>query len=1116
MDATLANVRRFGAVLTVLLAATAGAASAQNAVIRGTVRSDFGELVEGASVVIPELALQTATRANGQFLISIAAARVRDQAATLVIRMIGFRPNRLAVVIRASEQVFDVALQTDVNRLEDIVVTGVMEGTPQTQTTFAVDRVDLTNVRVPAVDPLTQLAGRVPGVNISASTGRPGAAPDVLLRGPTSINASGRTQEPLYIVDGVIISGGLPSFNSQDIENIEVVKGAAGASLYGARAANGVINITTKSGRTGAEGMTFRLRSEAGFGDIEREVQVAQQHALLTDPLGERFCSRDTSQPLCARTFDWRTELNRINNAPGTGALTPAAFAYDPTSSTLPPLRQIFMSSLWPVPTYNALRQVTTSQPFVSTNVEATGRAGGTRYFASASQLRQGGAVRFWSGYERYTARLNVDQQVRANLTLSFRAYYSRGSYDGWGSDNSSGNQFFRLTRSPAPVNVLARDTLGRLYARTNLLSGDGATNPLLYSPGNGVRDLTTTDRLIGGGTLRWVLTPWADFETNFSYDNSTNFYDQQYPKGQRDAFVTGTSYWGWQYNRTYGGASYNASASVTLRHDLGRGLAARWQFRYLFEEQNTHDRSMSGNTLAVIGVDAAGNATVIQAVNSSATSQRLIGLFAGVNLDYRQKLIGDFLLRRDGSSLFGAGNRWANFGRASLAYRPSQEAWWPFRDALNEFKLRASYGTAGGRPSFAAQYETYNITGGALTAGQFGNRNLRPEVNTEREVGADLELFRRIGVTVTYAHSDTRNQILPVPVAAISGFTSQWQNAGTLTNNTWELSVNVPVIRSRDLTWSWRFNYDRTRTVITRLDVPPFQIGTPVQGTTNIFRIAEGERYGTIYGHHFLRGTADCARLPTAFQANCGTDGAPFQVNSDGWLVWTGGYGVGEGLTRNLWMTQLPGSAAPWGIALNWGMPITLRDSTATAASVPLGTGLPDWRFSVSQVLQYRRLTVYALLEGVIGRSIWNESWQWAFLNQMSRDVDQRGKSPEEAKPLGYYWRAAPPENSNGLGGLYHTLLPTNAAVEDGSYAKLRELSISYHVGTVGGVGNWDVSLVSRNLFTITRYRGYDPETGISSQNWSTTSNSGLVNAVDAFAFPNTRTFTLALSTSF
>jgi TonB-linked SusC/RagA family outer membrane protein len=1107
MNRSSFSTLRIGAVLLALLASTAGAAAAQNAVIRGTVRSDVGELIEGASVIIPEMALQSATAANGQYLITIAAARVRNQTVMLRYRMIGFRPHTLTLVVRPGEQVFDVTLQTDVNRLEDIVVTGVMEGTAQTATTFAVARVDLSDVPVPAVNPLSQLAGRVPGVNVNQSSGRPGAAPDVLLRGPTSINASGRSQEPLYIVDGVILTGGLPSINSQDIENVEVVKGAAGASMYGARAANGVINITTKSGRTSAEGMTFRFRSEAGASDIEREIKLATQHTLLLSSDGQRFCVSGSTQPMCATTVDWLAEINRVNNVPGNYAAFPVTFGFDPGSGTSgAPLRQVFMSNLWPVPTYNAVRQVTTSQAFISNNFDVTGRMGGTQYFASASQLKQAGSIRMLDGYQRYTARLNVDQRIGANLSLSLRTFYSRGYTDGASVGN---NMFFRLTRQCAACNVLARDTMGRLYARSNIMNqGDQNNNPLMFTTGNGLTDDQTDDRFIGGGTLRWQIAPWADFESNVSYDTRSSFSNYIVPKGFRDQSSNWTDWQGYYYTDAYGGNSFNASFNLTLRHNLLRDLGARWTFRYLFERQDGRSRSMSGYPLAVVGIEVAANATANQAIGSSFTSQRLIGMFAGLNLDYKQKLIGDFLIRRDGSSLFGADNRWATFGRGSVAYRPSQESWWPWRDLLNEFKLRASYGTAGGRPSFSAQYETFSIgSGGALSPGQLGNVNLKPESNTETEVGADIEMFRRIGVTLTYSHSDTKNQILPVSIPAATGFGSQWQNAGTLTNKTYELSVNVPLVHTRDLSWSWRFNYDRTRTVITKLDVPPFRIGTTQQGATDIINIAEGERYGTMYGRYMLRGAGDCARLPAAFQTSCGGEGAQFQVNSDGWLVWTGGFGIGEGLSRNLWMTQLPAASSPWGIAVNWGMPITLRDSiTRSALSVPLGTGLPDWRFSISQTLQYRRLTVYALLEGVVGRSIWNEGRHWSDLDFINRDMDMRGVSPELAKPIGYFYRASPPDHASGINA------PNNATVERGTYAKLRELSVTYHVGQVGGVGNWDVSLIGRNVFTLTKYKGFDPETGIGGN----TTGSGLVNAVDAYAFPTMRAFTFALSTSF
>lgn len=1122
MNRSTFRTLRIVAVFLGLLVGSAGVAWAQNAVIRGTVRSDVGELVEGASVIISEMSIQTATAANGQYVINIAAARVRNQAVTLRFRMIGFRPHTQTITIRAGEQVFDAALATDVNRLEDVVITGVMEGTPQTSTTFSIGRVNVANLPVPAVNPLSQLAGQVPGVNVTSASGRPGAAPDVMLRGPTSINADGRGQNPLYIVDGVIISGGLPSINPQDIENIEVVKGAAGASLYGARAANGVINITTKSGRTSAEGMTFRFRAETGVSDIEREFKLARQHALLLDATGQRFCVADNTQPICARTLDWIAETNRVNNVPGDYAMVPRTLTFDPgAGASGMPLRQVFLSHYWPVPTYDAVRQVTTSSPFVNTNVDVTGRVGGTQYFASVSQLRQQGSIRLMNGFTRYTSRLNVDQSLGTNLSLSFRSFYSRNSADGANQDGG-GNLFFRLTRQSAAANVLARDTLGRLYARSNIMNqGDQNNNPLMYTSGNGIIDLGTTDRFIAGGTMRWAPFAWMDIEGNFSFDRSNYRYKYYRPKGFRTQGVAWTGYRGYVRYYNSGSQSYNTSLNLTLRKNFGNDLQTRYSFRYLFERQDFDDSDESGSQLGVMGIDAAVNAaTATLNIQSSQNSTRLIGLFAGANVEYKSRYIADLLIREDGTSLFGANNRWATFGRVSLAWRLSQEPFWPWRDALNEFKLRASYGTAGGRPAFSAQYETYSLSpGGLLTPGQIGNANLKPEVNQEREFGADLELFRRVGVNITYSNSDTKNQILPVPAPAVTGFGTQWQNAGTLSNKTWELSVNVPVVRTRDLSWSWRFNYDRTRTVITRLDVPPFTYGaTSVQAGGTILMAKEGERYGTFYGNYVLRGAGDCDKLPGTFAADCGTPNSSFQVNSDGYLVWVGkdasgnAYSTGDGLTKNLWMTRLPGAQAPWGVALNWGMLITYRDSTGARQNVPLGTALPDWRFSVSQNFRYRRLTVYALLEAVIGRRVWNQGRHWSYLDFINRDEEQRGVDPTLAKPIGYYYRASLPESGSGVGGLYQTLNPYNHVVEDASFAKLRELSVTYHVGRLGGVGNWDVSLIGRNVFTITKYKGFDPEVGIGGGQ----SSSATVNAIDAYTFPNLRTMTLALSTSF
>jgi hypothetical protein len=200
--------------------------------------------------------------------------------------------------------------------------------------------------------------------------------------------------------------------------------------------------------------------------------------------------------------------------------------------------------------------------------------------------------------------------------------------------------------------------------------------------------------------------------------------------------------------------------------------------------------------------------------------------------------------------------------------------------------------------------------------------------------------------------------------------------------------------------------------------------------------------------------------------------------------------------------------------------MPMIVRDTARVAApsqfcpamQVPLGNGLPDWQFAVGTNLQVGRFTFYGLLQGVMGREVWNQGYHWSHLDFITADVDQSARSVETAKPVGYYWRAPFADGFSGLGGFYDILGANSYTVETASYAKLRELAVSYNVGPVGGVGNWTLSGVGRNLFTISDYRGFDPEVGQAGG----AANSAAINAVDAFAFPNTRSFTVALSTTF
>ncbi|MFN9099561.1 MAG: TonB-dependent receptor plug domain-containing protein, partial [Gemmatimonadaceae bacterium] len=294
---------RFPMAATLLLVPSLAQAQGP-AVITGVVKSEFGDPLENANVYIVELALSVGTNATGKYTLTIPADRVRGQAVQLRARAIGYKADIKPLTVRAGNQTFDFSLQKDVNRLQEVVTTGVTGATEQKKLAFSVAQVSEKDMPVPGSNPLSQLQGKVAGANIVSATGRPGAAPAVILRGPQSINASGRGQDPLYIIDGVISQGGLQDINPQDIENIEVVKGAAASSLYGSRAGNGVIQITTRSGKNQSEGVRFRAQVEYGTSDIENEYRYPTTHFMLMDETATRFCAVVSGAQECSRTID--------------------------------------------------------------------------------------------------------------------------------------------------------------------------------------------------------------------------------------------------------------------------------------------------------------------------------------------------------------------------------------------------------------------------------------------------------------------------------------------------------------------------------------------------------------------------------------------------------------------------------------------------------------------------------------------------------------------------------------------------------------------------------------------------------------------------------------------
>lgn len=1103
------GMRRLGASILAFAVSltTAVAAQAQGtATVTGRVTTEAGQPLFGANVTIDALTISVGTNEEGRYTINIPAARVRGQQVVLRVRSFGYVPEVKSITLDAGSQTHDFVLKQDVNRLSQVVVTGVTAGTEIKKLPFTVAQVTAEDMPVPGANPLAQLQGKVPGANIVGFSGRPGTAPAIILRGPQSINASGRGQDPLIIIDGVISQGTLQDINPQDIENVEVVKGAAAASLYGSRAGNGVIQITTRSGKSVGEGIRFRTQAEYGTNSIEREYKYPRTHFMVMNEDHTRFCiGVPAGNQSCARTVDIYQETYRINNDGDLWSLAPATFVGDAGIATNP--GQVNARSLYQVNnyprTFNPIRQFVTNGETYNATVDATGRIGRTNFFASGNQFRQEGAVRLQPGYTRNALRLNIDQQLASSWQFGVRTSYTQAD------DYNSGGTWFGLTRQPANATLFQRDSRGRLFIRSvPQAQGQQNLNPA-YGSENFV-PLNRINRFLGQVTARWQPLLWMDAELNVGFDGRDNMQETQQDRGYRSVSQAANINLGNVNRSMQRNQSYNASVDLTARRSfMNDNLATRTTFRTLFEAQDDRGFNLTGQNLAVPGLRDPDAAITNFGIGGFSQQVRQLGMFWNVNADWQGRYIVEGLVRRDGASLFGEARRWQTYGRGSLAWRMSEEQWFGL-DAVSDLKLRASLGQAGNRPSFAAQYETFTLgTGGALSPNQLGNTLLAPEVSTELEIGFDIELFNKYALTVTHANNKVDQQIMPVPLSASLGAISQWRNVGEITNKTIEVSLNLPLVQTRDLNYSARVNFDRTLSTISRLDIPQFFVNAAnQQGTETMFLIKEGNRMGEIFGRKFVK---NCSQLPASHQGQCGGAGSTYQKNSDGFIVYVGqGNTMEEGITKNLWFTKIPKQNAPWGAEdLGWGLPILERDDNGNVPVLPVGQAIPDYRWSLQQTLTYKKFSVYALLDATVGKSVWNIGRQWSMGDFMHRDADQAGKSVADARPLGYYFRAV---STGGIGGLYDVLAPNNNTTEDASFVKVREVSLGYRLGRLAGVGDWSLSLVGRNLLTFTNYSGFDPEVGLAGGNLG----SGVLNAVDGFTFPNLRSFTFQIGTSF
>ncbi|HYD51400.1 MAG TPA: SusC/RagA family TonB-linked outer membrane protein, partial [Gemmatimonadaceae bacterium] len=848
-------------------------------------------------------------------------------------RRVGYRPRsipRVQVTDGAAVTV-DVRLTAAALTLEAVVTTGVVDPTSGTRVPFTVGRVDAESAPVPATNAVETIQGKVAGVTV-VPPGQPGSGTNIVLRSPTSINKS---NTPLIVVDGVILSqsftGSTADLESLDIESVEVVKGAAAASLYGSRASAGVIQIRTRRGSQLAEGATqVTARSEIGTNSLGGKINWARYHYYRTNAQGQYVDANGQVVPRAQRLAK--------------------------------PVTARFQDSPYTDPVYDQVDRFFDPGQFYKNSVTLQQNTGRTNWLLSLVNSREDGVVLNSGKYDQNDVRLNLDHRPRDDMRISFSGYHSRSLRNELYDDT-----FFDLINQAPDVDLRVPDPDGTPF----LFQGDPEgreENPLyVLATEDSKRKRARTQGSLEGS---WAPRTWLTLDGNVSYDRSdrrTNFFLDAGVK--TEGFGSGGP--GEIENVAGTTSALNAAASANLLGKVG-ALTLRSTLRALIERETNELTEARGEVLSTPGVRGLENAQQ-RFVESTLEEIRSNGYFVTGAADYDGRYILDGLLRRDGSSLFGPDERWNTYYRVSGAYRMSAEPWWPIRP-LTEFKLRASRGTAGGRPDFADQYETFEfLAGGGLRKATLGNRALKPELATETELGVDAILHDRYSLQLSYARNRVEDQLVLVPLAGFYGYTSRWLNAGTVEGSTIEATIEARVLQRPNLSWRVGLVADRSRNEITSFERSCFQTNTIA------YRCA-GVSLGDMYGFQFI---SNPSQLPADVQARANE----FAVNDEGLLVYVGANNrFSDGEAKQLWGTTATIGAVNYG----WGMPIALRDSTGNPAVVRIGRGQPDFHVGLSNNVNWRDFSFFALVDANIGGQVYNQTNQRMYQYGRSADVDQ------------------------------------------------------------------------------------------------------------------------------
>ncbi len=978
---------------------------AQAQEVSGTITSSKDELgVPGASVLVKGTTIGTVTNFDGNYTLEVPA-----DANILVFSFIGMKSQEISIDGRAT---IDVVLESDIFGLDEVIVSGVASGTPRKKMSVTVGKVGEKALKeVPATSPGAALQGKLAGVTVVSATGNPGSAPAIRLRGSTSLLGS---QSPLIIVDGVLIGGTLADINIDDIESIEVVKGAAASALYGSRAGSGVVVITSKRGKGLAKGETLvTVRNEFGTSTLAKKTDYAEHHPyVLKEGTTE---SRYTDYE--GVTFYTGSNTDSIGIALGGNRIIEEDHYADNEFGILYDNQELFYKP----------------GTFYTNYISVQNNSENTNFMASFENSKQEGIIFGTNGYDRQNFRVNIDHKITEKISFSASNLVTKSFTDAPRVD------FMWLQLLPPDADLNATNPDGSPYRLMASIWSSEALNPL-YAANNQTSE-NTRNRILGSYELKYNPTDWLRLNGHYAFERQDNRGTFISPKGYLTLTTYNTGGTLGNMSKSYGHELAQTFQFTANFNKLFGDFTTKGKISYLYESDYWEGFSASGTDFSVIGVpDLNVTDGDKDGVGSYTGEIRAENIFGILDFDYKGKYIGSVLYRYDGASQFGENERWNPYFRVSGAYRISEDVTIP---GIQELKVRAAYGTAGERPPWNARYETYSVSAGSVSKSTLGNKNLKPSTIRELELAINMELLNRFEFEFIYSSTDAEDVFAPAPFPASAGWIQQWRNIGTLSSTVFEVALTGRLIQSDNLNWTSILLFDRIKQEVTKLDIPPFTTGP---GPNNIasFYVEEGMEFGVNFGDKFLRSLDELA-----LQLGTEESVSDYIINSDGYVILKGTEGT------------------------IYEAPVKLKDSEyGLIRKSAIGDANPDFNLRWSNTISFKGFSVYALLDWKQGGDIYNMTRHWAYRDNRGAEMDQYGKPENEKKTIDYYqilYNVASVNSHFVEDGtylkirelaLYYTLDRSDLSNIFGGFFK------SIRIGATG-----------RNLWTFTNYSGYDPE---------------------------------------